>query len=170
MTDCVRILHFCANAQCSPRGTPQQAQDSSLTIRFLFQDERLFFVPDSAWHDTLPRGQTKPDNDVGQPPEYSRGLERGSDFAYVSGLNNRSNGNLPLVADGFTRTAGVYTDDITERGGAFEGDAAIIVRVDGSAKIEKPGRDFRIYEERNGDRVDIFSPAYLGNSARGAIP
>ena len=127
-----------------------------------FQDERIFFVPGCARHKSLPAGQTKPDNDVGQPPEYAQGLERGENhFGYVSGLNNESPGNLPLVADGFSETVGVYAKDERKKGGVWEGEAAIVVRVDGSAKLEKPGRDLRVYEKReDGSKVDIFSKQY----------
>lgn len=132
-----------------------------------FQDERIFFVAGSAWHESLPEGQQKPDMDVGQAPDYLNGLEQGENhFAYVTGLNNGSKGNTPFIADGFTRTTGVYTDDPTKRGGVFEGEAAIVVRVDGSARMEKPGKDFRIYEHHNGERREIFSASYLGNSAK----
>jgi hypothetical protein len=132
-----------------------------------FQDERVFFVPGCAWHQSLPEGQTKPDNDVGQPPEYAEGLARGENhFAYVSGLDNGSLGHLPLIADGFSDSIGVYADDEDKKGGIWEGEAAIVVRVDGSGKMETLGRDLRVYDKRNyGKLVDIFSPEYFSGTA-----
>jgi prepilin-type N-terminal cleavage/methylation domain-containing protein len=145
---------------------PRAESDSNEAFRQLFdrkfQDERIFYVAGCAYHNTLKAGQTKPDNDVGQPPNYEQGLERGENhYAYITGLNNGSKGALPLIADGFTEQPGVYSEKATEKGGVWEGEAAIIVRCDGSAKMEKPdGMDLRIYEKRSGQNVDIFSSDY----------
>ena len=128
-----------------------------------FQDERIFFIPGSAWSQSLPAGQTKPDNDVGQAPNYSQGLEKGeNNFAYVSGLTNESKGNLPIVANGFSDHIGAYNADPKRRGGVFDGEIAVVVRVDGSGRMEKlDRRDLRVYEKRAGKKVDIFSSEYL---------
>ena len=145
---------------------PTAENDSNQAFRQLFdrkfQDERIFFVPGCAYHKSLPAGQTKPDNDVGQAPNYEQGLERGENhFAYVTGLNNGSKGNLPLIADGFSEQPGVYSDVPQEKGGVWEGEAAIVVRVDGSGKMEKPdGGDLRVYEKKSGQKVDIFGQDY----------
>jgi hypothetical protein len=127
-----------------------------------FQGDRIFFVPECAWHNSLPSGRTRVDNDVGQPPDYAQGLERGENhFAYVSGLDFDSPGHLPLVADGFSETIGVYSDDEDEKGGIWEGEVAIVVRVDGSAKMQKLASDLRVYDDHNGKEIDLFLPANL---------
>ena len=126
-----------------------------------FQDERIFFVHGCAWHQGLPSGQTRPDNDVGQPPAYESGLERGENhWAYVSGLNNESPGNLPIVADGFSKKIGVYSEDPMERGGVWDGEVAIVVRIDGSGKMEKIRKDRRVKEKVDRKWIDIFSKEY----------
>ena len=132
-----------------------------------FQDERIFFIPGSAWHEPLPEGQERPDNDVGQPPGYVQGLERGENhWAYQSGLNNGSKGNLPVVMDGFTEEIGIYSDDPKKRGGVWEGEAAIVVRVDGSGKMEKVDGDGRVMEKKDGNGVSIFSKDYGSDPAQ----
>ena len=151
---------------------PVSTGDSNSAFRKLFdrkfQDERIFFVAGSAWHDSLPDGQLRPDNDVGQPPNYIQGLERGENhWAYISGLTNDSKGNLPIVADGFSDVPGVYSDDHDKRGGVWKGKKAIVVRLDGSAKFERPDGKQRIVEKKNGANGDIFSPAY--GVAKGSI-
>ncbi|MDA0813471.1 MAG: hypothetical protein O3C21_13915 [Verrucomicrobia bacterium] len=76
-------------------------------------------------------------------------------------MNSESPGILPIVADGFSETPGVYSEDPMTKGGVWEREAAIIVRVDGSAKMEKPdAADFRVYEKRSGQKTDIFSVDY----------
>jgi type II secretory pathway pseudopilin PulG len=131
---------------------PTAQSDSNSAFRQLFndrfQDERIFYVPGCAFHESLAPGQTKPDNDVGAPPDYVYGLERGENhWAYVTGLNNGSEGHLPLVADGFSHAIGQYSDNPQEIGGVWEGEAAIVIRVDGSGKMEKPDlNDLRVYE------------------------
>ncbi|MEZ5330152.1 MAG: hypothetical protein R3F19_34330 [Verrucomicrobiales bacterium] len=142
---------------------PGGVNDANAAYRQLFAsqmvDESMFYVPGSAYHKTLPAGQTRPDGDIGESPMFNKALERGENhWAYVSGLSNQSESNLPIIADGFSQTPGVYSDDPMEKGGVWVGEAAIIVRVDGSAKMEKPdAADFRIYEKRSGQKTDIFS-------------
>lgn len=145
---------------------PSGTGDSNSAYRQLFEystvNENLFYVPGCAYHKSLPAGQTKPDAVTGTAPAFSQALERGENhWAYCGGLNDGSKGNLPIMADGFSLTPGQYSDQPQERGGVWEGEAAIVVRVDGSAKMEKPdGADLRVYERRNGQKVDIFSADY----------
>ena len=131
-----------------------------------FRDERIFYVSGCAWHDSLPEGQKKPDQKVGTAPDYAEGLQRGENhWAYVSGLNNGSPGNLPVIADGFSTKPGVYTDDPEKRGGVWEGDHAVVVRVDGSARLEDLSREHRVLEKTaSGGKVDIFSAEYFGGT------
>ena len=150
---------------------PSSSTNSNVAFRQLFdqkfQTERIFFVRGSAWHNALPEGQTKPDNDVGSPPDYAQGLSSGENhWAYQSELTNDSPGNLPLVMDGFSDRLGVYSDDLEKRGGVWEGDVALVVRIDGSAKMEKLKGDFRVYEEVDGKQVDIFSREYGTDPAK----
>ncbi|MCB1098728.1 MAG: hypothetical protein KDN22_24360 [Verrucomicrobiae bacterium] len=110
--------------------------------------DRLYVVTGSRWSE-MASGRGKAN------------LGRGENhWAYASGLNNGSKGNLPLVMDGFSDTIGVYIDDPTRRGGVWRREAAIIVRADGSAKMEKPEADGRVYEMKSGRPVDIFSKEY----------
>lgn len=144
---------------------PTAAADSNSAYRQLFdarfQDERIFFVPGCAWHSTLPEGQIKPDNDVGALPLFDQGLSKGENhWAYQNGLGNESNGKLPLVMDGFSDQPGVYADEPDERGGIWEGEVAVVVRVDGSGKLERLGKDFKVYEKKDGEPVNIFSEEY----------
>jgi hypothetical protein len=83
----------------------------------IFQEEGAFYVPGSAWHDEA-RGK-KPDNDIGQKPDFAECLERGENhWAYVSGLTPMSDPGLPLIADGFVEgKPGQYTDDPKRKGG-----------------------------------------------------
>ena len=132
-----------------------------------FQDERIFYVSGCAWHQSLPEGITKPDNEVGQPPGYTLGLERGENhWAYTTDLGVDSMGYLPLIMDGFSETVGIYAPDAAAKGGIWEG-KAIVVRVDGSAKMEKLAPDLRVYgKNANGTKVDIFSRDYGTNPAK----
>lgn len=147
---------------------PSSATHSNAAFRQLFdarfQDERIFFVPGSAWHKPLRAGLGRPDDDVGSPPNYLQGLSKGENhWAYQSGLNNESPGNLPFVMDGFSLRTGVYADDPEKCGGVWDGDYAIVLRLDGSVKVEELGKDLRVYEEKQGKPVDIFSSEHGSN-------
>jgi hypothetical protein len=84
---------------------PRAGDDSNSAYRQLFgsgfDDERLFYVPGSAWHDSLPEGAKVPNGEIGTAPDFNKALEEGENhWAYVNGLNNGSRGTLPLIVDG----------------------------------------------------------------------
>ena len=135
---------------------------ASAAYRKLFPDamneEKPFYVPGSAWHDEA-RGK-KPDNDIGKNPDFAQCLERGENhWAYVSGLTERSNPGLPLIADGFVEgKPGEYTDDPNKKGGRWQGTKAVVVYVSGAAKAEN-------ISAKNGFRV-MKSLAVPGGATR----
>jgi hypothetical protein len=116
---------------------PTSDSTSNEAFRKLFPDymegEKSFFIPNSAWHDAAPN--KRPDGDIGSRPDFAQCLERGENhWAYVSGLDERSPPNTPLVADGFVEgQPGTYTDDPKKKGGVWKGTKAIVVFIDGSA-------------------------------------
>lgn len=123
-------------------------------------DEKLFYVPGSAWHDEAP--QRRPDNDLGAKPDFAQALERGENhWAYVSGLTAGNDPKLPLMADGFVAGApGRYTDDPSKKGGLRKGTKAIVVFVDGSAFPWPISAEdgFRVLKRKtDGSRVDVFA-------------
>ena len=125
------------------------------------QEEKPFYVPNSAWHQSAKGG--KPDNDIGNKPDYAQCLERGENhWAYLSGLNTTSTSNLPIIADGFTETKGQYTDVQNKKGGVWKGSKAIIVYVSGSAKAENLNarENYKPMATRGGQKVELFSSAY----------
>jgi prepilin-type N-terminal cleavage/methylation domain-containing protein len=58
-------------------------------------------------------------------------------YAYVAGLNDTSNPQLPLVADAFNSVASpaAYTADKSQPGGVWGGSKAIVIFVDGSGRV-----------------------------------
>jgi prepilin-type N-terminal cleavage/methylation domain-containing protein len=87
-------------------------------------------------------------------------------YAYVNGLTDSSNTNFPLLADGFSATAGLYTSNATADGGVWKGTKAIVVHVDDSASIDavqQPGAAgtgvaYEVYENgANPNGADIFA-------------
>jgi prepilin-type N-terminal cleavage/methylation domain-containing protein len=58
-------------------------------------------------------------------------------YAYVAGLNDTSNPQLPLVADAFNTVASpaAYTGDKSQPGGVWGGTKAIVIFVDGSGRV-----------------------------------
>ncbi|MGI8601580.1 MAG: type II secretion system protein [Verrucomicrobiales bacterium] len=123
-------------------------------------NEKPFYVPGSAWHDGAKN--KKPDDDVGTRPDYAQALERGENhWAYINGLNNTSNANLPIIADGFTDTVGQYAEVQNKKGGRWKGTKAIIVYVDGGVKQEAlDKKTLKIMKTRGGQQVELFSNAF----------
>jgi len=138
-----------------------EAYSKLLELGYL-PNKDTFHVHGSAWTpERLPR------ND----PE-KKSLKAGQNhFAYVPKLSDTANPAFPLVVDGFVeRRPGVYTADRKAKGGWGGGKFAVVVRVDGSGKVERlseyesePGT-FGVFEKvdfnsRNASRQDLFAPA-----------
>jgi hypothetical protein len=95
--------------------------------------EDIFAVKGSAWSPSLPENKL----DAPGRAERVETLQRGEcAYLYVTGLNDRSNPQFPLLADaGTANDVTVYTDVKTEKGGVWGGKKAIIVFVDGSGDV-----------------------------------
>jgi hypothetical protein len=120
-------------------------------------DEMQFFIPNDRYHQAAPG--MRPDNDKGQAPDFTQSLQPGENaFAYVGGLDNTSDGRLPLIANGFANgAAGQWSRNKNERGGVFEGKKAVICRVNGSAAAHDLGANLFVAERNNGQPVNVFS-------------
>jgi len=84
-------------------------------------------------------------------------------FAYVSGLSDTSNANYPIIADGFTGGAGqvnspTYSKDQGAFGGVWGGKNAIIVRCDGSAKVEIVNQNSMAVQRTDVAGANLFTP------------
>jgi hypothetical protein len=142
---------------------PTAENNSNVAYRKLIPEyldnEMPFFVAGCAWHGSR---KGKPPKDIGTPPDYAKALERGENhWAYVSGLRTDSSYSLPIIADGFSETIGVYADSPSRRGGIWRGDKAIVVYLDGSVKMEPlDPKTFKIMRPRGGQKVELFSSAW----------
>ncbi len=103
--------------------------------------ENPFSIPSSAFCKSLTGGYVTPKNDFSQP-SHTNVLPGGTNtFAYVMGLSDTSNANYPIIADGFAGgatdvQAAKYTKDETKPGGVWKAKKALVIRCDGSAKME----------------------------------
>lgn len=145
-----------------------QGSTANQAFRQLFMggygaDEMQFYIPNDAYHNTRPN--KRPDNDKGQAPDYVQALQPGENaFAYVGGLDNTSDGRLPLIANGFANgSPGIWSRNKNERGGVFEGKKAVVLRVNGSAQAhDLMGGNLFVSELNNGQPVNIFSAQFFG--------
>jgi hypothetical protein len=148
--------------------TAQQYSNEAFRELFkakLFDDEKAFHIPRDPWlrkADTP--GGRGPDNEIGSEPDFTSALQAGEcSYAYVSGLTNQSDPQLPLLANGFTESLGVYTDDPSRKGGVFKGLRACWVSVGGSAQVSDLSQGFRVMVKRGGKLVDVFSAEWGTN-------
>jgi prepilin-type N-terminal cleavage/methylation domain-containing protein len=143
---------------------PVGENSSNLAFRELFKksygaDELQFYIQGDAYHKTAPN--QKPDNDKGREPDYAQALEQGENaFAYVSGLDQSSEGRLPIIANGFGPSPGVWAKSTTEKGGVFKGKYAVVCRASGSAQSHELKDDLMVKEKNAGQEVNIFSPEF----------
>ncbi len=105
------------------------------------QNENPFSIASSKYCKNSNGGTVVPANNVNSQ-DRTQILKVGvNTFAYVLGLSDTSNANYPIIADGFSGGAGVvanpvYSKDQNAFGGVWSGKTAIIVRCDGSARVE----------------------------------
>jgi prepilin-type N-terminal cleavage/methylation domain-containing protein len=91
-------------------------------------------------------------------------------YAYVAGLNDTSNPQMPLLCDGFQigttaggTTGGTYPNDKTITGGVWGGTRAVVIFVDGSGRVMKAdgGVIGAQYVNRPGRTYNIADTAQL---------
>lgn len=122
-------------------GTPTNTQVSNSNTAFaqLFplyiKNEKLFYIAHSKF--TL----RQPDNVIDNPPldTPAKTLQPGENaFAYVLGLNDTSQSDYPLIANGFSdEKSHKYSTDATAYGGVFKGEWSVVIRVDQSGAVLK---------------------------------
>ena len=131
--------------------------------RRLVDVEDVFAIPGDAWHKSSTSGEG-PDGNYGTAPEFAEAVAQGEcAWAYVSGWDLASHSFLPLIANAFSESIGVYSNNKSQKGGVFEGKKAAYVTVGGSDKVADLSSDFRIMEERGGKKIDIFSKEWGTN-------
>jgi hypothetical protein len=131
----------------------------------MVDDEGLFAIAGDAWlSNSGDRKYKWPDFDIGTAPDYAQALMPGEcAWAYVSGLNQESAPQVPLLANGFSETIGQYSGDKARKGGVFAGEFCAWISVAGSAKIGTLNRDYRLLEVKAGKKTDVFSKAWGTN-------
>ena len=151
-------------AQDNDQSFPVATQASNDALRQLFvkrlvDTEKLFAIAGDAWHENSPSGDKKgPDNDIGTEPEFQQALMPGEcAWAYVTGMETASKSDLPLLANAFTESVGVYAADKKKKGGVFNGIKNAWVTVGGSAKVGELSADFKCTDKRGSKSVDVFS-------------
>ena len=117
--------------QDSGTGTPTDASTANAAYANLIPNyvpsEKVFWVPKSKWCNTA-----APDEQIGTGKTLVKGE---NNYAYVNKLNDSANPSWPIIADGFASDTS-YSTDSEKPGGVWKAKAAVVVRVDGSAKVE----------------------------------
>jgi len=154
-------------AQDNNGAFPTAREYSNEAFRELFKarlvdSEKLWAIQGDPWHKASPAGDGQgPDNEIGSAPDFAQALMPGEcAWAYVSGLHMKSDPELPLLANGFSESIGVYTADKARKGGIFGGKECAWVTVAGSGKVGELSPDFKLQEIKNGQKTDVFGEAW----------
>ena len=144
-------------------------ENANMAYRELFKisvgaDEKQFGISGDVIHKGTPKGE--PDGDTGTDPDYVQALEQGENaFAYVDGLSSSDSSRLPLIANGFGPTPGVWAKEKNAKGGVFQGKYGVVCRVGGSAAAhELKEGEFMVKEKSGGQEVNIFNTGFEGMS------
>ncbi len=122
----------------------------SQLLEYFTEGKAPFFVKGSIWT-------------PGDPPRHEADVTPlvvgQNHWAYIPHLTIESDPNLPLLADGFAPgRPGVYRAGLFSR--AREDRGIIVVRRDGSGKIERPDEDWRLFRTTaSGDKQPLFEIA-----------
>ncbi|MCB1202865.1 MAG: type II secretion system protein [Verrucomicrobiae bacterium] len=143
--------------------TDEEYSTSNEAFRLLIPEyidtERVFAVAGSAWGPLAD----------GRIEEESERLEPGENhWAYIAGLTNTSRSDWPLIVDG-TDGNGTYARLQTEKGGLWEGNKSIVVRVGGSAEtVRLRGDEEARYLPRYGypEENALEIEAYMGDGPK----
>lgn len=141
---------------------PDARQSSNEAFRQLFikrylDDEQGFGISNDPWLNNAPGGNKKPDNDIGQVPDFTQALQPGEcSWAYVTGLSLKSDPGLPIMANAFSESIGVYSKKKNQKGGVFLGQKAIWISVGGSTKVADLKENLMIMEKKSGHDVNVF--------------
>jgi prepilin-type N-terminal cleavage/methylation domain-containing protein len=131
------------------------------------RSEDIFNVPGSAWNPTGSDGIL--DTTYGTPitPGTLAAGENG--YGYIAALNDTSDPQFPLIADGWVSGAvGTYTNVRSSPGGVWGGQRAVIIRCDGSGNVVRvdnqtsgtasfpmrPGRTYNIFSDSTSPSTD----------------
>ncbi len=111
------------------------ANTSNDALRWLLptylSSEDIFVVPGSKWS---PGDDNKLDAVYGTPTDTLKAGECG--FSYVAALNDTSNPQFPLLADGFVAAGPPnYVANKAIKGGVWGGQRACVIFVDGSGRV-----------------------------------
>jgi prepilin-type N-terminal cleavage/methylation domain-containing protein len=95
--------------------------------------EDVFVVPGSKW--SSPGADNKIDVSYGTPGDTLKAGENG--YSYVTGLNDTSNPQYPLVQDAWSAVIPNYDTNKTLIGGVWGAQRAIVIFTDGSGRVMK---------------------------------
>lgn len=136
-----------------------------LFVKRYLTEEAGFAISNDPWLNNAPGGNKKPDNDIGQEPNFEQALQPGEcSWAYVNNQDAASDSQLPLMANAFSESVGVYSKDKTKKGGVFQGMKAVWVSVGGSAKVYDLKEDLMINEKKGGRDVNVFQSEWGTNA------
>src|ERR1700677_249531 len=150
--------------------TSTAVADSNTAFAQLFptyvQSESIFWLAKSKFC-TINAPDEVTDNPTLDVPVNT--LNRGeNEWAYVIGLTDKSNPEVPMIASGFYNPVShTYTSDVNRKGGVWKGVQVIIVHADSSGSIKKVDQATMTLTGPNGSggmTGDIFTTA---NSAKG---
>ena len=127
-------------------------------------EELIFWTPKSAFCSANPPNEQK-DNPPIDPPVLTLASGQ-NEWAYVLGLNDSSEPDAPILADGFASPQShTYVKDQSQKGGVWKGQKSIIAHADGSAVIAPVDQATMMVLGPNGGSSpgDIFTTANGSN-------
>jgi prepilin-type N-terminal cleavage/methylation domain-containing protein len=123
--------------------------------------EKPFSVPVSRYCKTASGSYITPDdNFTNRQQVLAAGMNA---FAYVEGLNDTSNSNYPIMADGFAGGQGIvqspkYSKTENDFGAVWKGRKAIVVRLDGSVSLESINQQTLVVVRPGPGQMNLFQP------------
>jgi prepilin-type N-terminal cleavage/methylation domain-containing protein len=131
--------------------------------------EDIFVVPGSAWclagaDNVLDTAYGTASNPGTLRPPTAAGTGSECGYAYITNLNDTSNPQFPLLADGFSTTIPNYTKTQTDPGGVWSAQRAVVIFVDGSGKVMKVDDPTNLTVNRPAHPYSIFDNTQISTT------
>lgn len=132
----------------------ENSNDILAEVAIEMDSEKPFYVAGCAWHGT---GQTRNGGDNFHERSTPAGvaLEAGANH-YAVNKRSRFEPRYPMIASGFSESAGTYAMEKADLGGIWEGKTAVVIYGTGDAEIVDLDLSGKAMMDLGGRNIDLF--------------
>ncbi len=132
----------------------ENSNDILAEVAIEMDSEKPFYVAGCAWHGTGPT-RNGGDNFHERSTPAGVALEAGANH-YAVNKRSRFEPRYPMIASGFSESAGTYAMEKADLGGIWEGKTAVVIYGTGDAEIVNLDLSGKAMKDMGGRNIDLF--------------